>query len=132
VAEHATQERASSGIDAHDLPATVNFGDLDLVGDDDAPPHQINEVTGEKIFGEQQLTRTTLEATEIDPTPFECHATLREPANLTHRNKEVAPFDANDGAHDGGVRVVAKTRDQVLDASDPVAVRVKDRTVQKS
>jgi hypothetical protein len=89
-------------------------------------------VTGEQIFGEQELPWATLEATKIDPAPFEGHPTLHESANLSHWNEEIAALDANDSAHDGGVRFVAKTRDQVLDASDPVAVGVKDRTTQKS
>ena len=42
--------------------------------------------------------------------------------------EEVATLDTDDRADDRGVRTVAEARDQVLDATDPAAVRIEDRS----
>ena len=131
VSEHPTQQRTPTRVDPDDLPAPVDLGDLNLVGDNDATAHQVDEVARQQVFGEEDLAGTSLETTKVDSPALEGHATLGESANLLDRHEEVSTLDTDDGAHDGRVRIVAETRDQVLDASNLVAVRVVDRTVQE-
>jgi len=80
-------------------------------------------VTREQIFGEQSSLRTCSKRRRSHAAPFKSHSTLGESTNLSNRREEVATFETDDGAHDRRVRVVAETRDQVLDASDPVLRR---------
>jgi hypothetical protein len=129
--EHAAKEGAPSGVDAHDLPAAVDLGDLDLVGDDEPPAHQVDEMARQQVLGQQQFAGTALEAAQVDLGALEGHAALAQSADLADRHEEVAAFDADHDAHDGRVGVVAEARDQVLDAADPVAGLIEDRPVQE-
>ena len=91
----------------------------------------VYEVSREKVFGEQHLSRTALELTKVDSASFEGHATLGQTADLLDRDEDITTFDTNDSTHDRGVWIVTKARDQVLDASNLVAVRVVDRAPQE-
>jgi hypothetical protein len=107
------------------------LSDLDLIGDDETSSHQVNKVSREQVFGEEQLARTTLEAPKVDLATFEGHASSLQAADLSYRNEEIPSLDLYDGAHNRRMGVITKSRDQVLDASYSVAVRVEDRTTQK-
>jgi len=62
LAEDPTQERSLARVDSDDLPLVVDLGDLDLVRGDQATSHQVDQVARQQVFGEQELTGTTLEA----------------------------------------------------------------------
>jgi hypothetical protein len=132
VPENSAKEGTPTRVDAHDFPAAIDLGDLDLVGDDDAATHQVDEVTSEEVFGEEELSRSTLKTAKVDSQSLEGHAALGETTDLLYRDEEISSLNANDGAHDRRVRVVTETRDQVLDASDSVTVGVEDLTAQES
>ena len=119
------------GSTPDDLPLVVDLGDLDLVRGDQAAAHQVDEVARQEVLGEQELTGTALETTQVDALAFEGHAPLAQATDLADRHEEVPALDADDRADDRRVRVVAEARDQVLDATDPAAVRIEDRSVQE-
>ena len=85
----------------------------------------------QEVLGEQEFCRTPFETTQVDALALKGHAAFGQSADLSDRHEEVASFDADDGADDGRVRAVAEARDQVLDATDPAAVGIEDRTVQE-
>ena len=74
--EHPTQQRSTTGVNAHDFPAPINLGNLDLVGDHDATAHQVDEVSRQEIFGEETSRRAVARTSKVDPTALEGHATL--------------------------------------------------------
>ena len=82
----------------------------------------------EQVLGEQQFARSTLEPTKVDALALEGHTTLGEAADLSDRDEEIPTLDLDHRPHDRRVRIIAQSRHQVLDATDPVAVLVKDRT----
>jgi hypothetical protein len=88
-------------------------------------------MSSEQVLGQEELARATLEAAQVDASSLEGHATLAEPADLSNGDKEISPFDPDDRSHDGRMRVVTEARDQILDASDPVAVLIEDWTAQE-
>ena len=85
----------------------------------------------QEVLGEQEFARTSFESAQVDASSLEGHPARGEAADLSNRHEEVAPLDLDHRADDRRVRIVAKARDQVLDASNPVAVRVEDGTVQE-
>ena len=131
LTKHPAQQRTSTRVNPHDLPAPIDLRDFDLIRDDDAPAHQVDEVACQEVFGEEDLSGTSLETAQVHTPALECHAPFGEPANLLDRHEEVSALDTDHGTHNRRVRIVAETRDQVLDASNLVAVRVVDRTVQE-
>jgi hypothetical protein len=131
LAEHSAKERAPTRVDTDNLPSTIDLGNLDLIGNDEPSSNQVDEMTREQVLSEQQFTRSSLESAQIHPSPFKGHATLAEPTDLSNGDEEVATFDANHRAHDRRVRVVAESRDQILDATNPVTVRIEDWTAQE-
>jgi hypothetical protein len=56
---------------------------------------------------------------------------LGQASDFLDGEKKVSTFDTDNGAHDRRVRIVAESRDQVLDASNPVTAGVEDRAVQE-
>jgi hypothetical protein len=131
VSKDSAQQRSTTRVDADDFPAPIDLGNLDLVGGHDATAHQVDEVSREQVFGEKNLSGSSLESSKVDSPPLEGHATLDETANLFDRHEEVSTLNADNRADNGRVRIVAEPRDQVLDASNLVTVRVVDRTVQE-
>jgi hypothetical protein len=88
-------------------------------------------VARQQVLGEQQFAGATLESTKVNSSTLKGHATLAETADLPNWHKEIAPFDADDGADNRRVRVVTEARDQILDATDPVTVLIEDGTAKK-
>ena len=131
VSQHAAEERTTTGVHADDFPASVDLGDLDLVGDDDATAHEVDEVAGQEVLGEQHLSRTALELRRSTRRPSNVMRPAASPPIFLDGHEEVATLDADHRADDRRVRVVAEPRDQVLDASNLVAVRVVDRAAQE-
>ena len=129
--EDATEEGATTRVDAHHFPASIDLCDLDLIGDHDATAHQVDEVTSEKVLCEKDLSRAPLKTTKVHSPAFKCHTPFGKPADLLDRHEKVPALDADHRAHDRRVRIVAESRDQVLDASNLVTVRVVDRTMQE-
>jgi hypothetical protein len=64
LAEDSTQERSLTRVDADDLPLAVDLGDFDLVGGDETTANQVDQVSRQQVFGEQELTGTALESTQ--------------------------------------------------------------------
>jgi hypothetical protein len=62
LAEHPTQEGTATRVHPDHLPLRVDLGYLDLVGDDQSTTHEVDQVSREQIFGEQQFTGTSLES----------------------------------------------------------------------
>jgi hypothetical protein len=131
LTEDASKERPAPGVDTYYLPLAVHLSDLDLIGDDEAPANQINKVSSEEVLSEQQLARTTLKTSKVDLPAFKGHTTGLQAPDLSDWHEEVPPLDLDHRAHERRVRVIAESRDQVLDASYSVAVRIEDRTTQK-
>jgi hypothetical protein len=48
--EQASQGHPGGGVDADDLPAAVEAGDLDLVGPDEPGPLEVDEVAGQEVL----------------------------------------------------------------------------------
>jgi hypothetical protein len=88
-------------------------------------------VSRQQVLGQEQFTGATLETTKIDALALECHSTFCEATDLAYGDEEIAPLDADDCADDWWRGIVTEARDEVLDATDPVAVRIKDRSVQE-
>ncbi len=88
-------------------------------------------MAGQEVLGQEELAGPALEPSQVDPAALEGDAALGQAADLADRHEEVAALDADDGAHDRRVGVVAEARDQVLDAADPVAGLVEHRPVQE-
>ena len=60
--QQATEHTPRRGVDPHDLPAAVVSGQLDLVGPDQPAAHEIDEMAGLEVLGQEQFARPALEA----------------------------------------------------------------------
>ncbi len=52
LAQYASQERTTTRVHADHFPLSIDLGDLDLVGDDQAPAHEVDEVARQEVLGE--------------------------------------------------------------------------------
>ena len=53
LAQNPSQEWPATGVDTDDFPSSVDLGNLDLVGDDQASTYEVYEVARQEVFGEQ-------------------------------------------------------------------------------
>ncbi len=125
--DQAAKEGAARGVDGHHLPGPVDLGQLDVVGTDQTTAHEVDQVMGQKIPGQEQLAGATLEATEIDPTALEPDPARLEGSHLADGDEEVAPADGHDQADHRRVGRLAGPDDQVLDPSQAIAGSVDQR-----
>jgi hypothetical protein len=88
-------------------------------------------VARQKVLGEEHLSGATLEPSQVDSLALEGHPTFGEATDFTDWNEQIATLDPDNHPDDWRMGVVAETRDQVLDASNPVTVRIEDRPVQE-
>jgi hypothetical protein len=132
LAEYATKERSASRVDSHDFPSALHLGNFNLIGNDEATTNQVDEVTRQEVFGQKKLPGATLETSQINFAALKGHAAFGQAADLANWHEEIAALNTNDGTHDWRVSVVTEARDQVLDATNPVTVLIKDRTAQES
>jgi hypothetical protein len=131
LSKDPTQEWSTTGVDTHNLPLAVDLGNLDVVRRDETTADQVYEVSCQQVFRQQQFTGATLESTKIDALALEGHAALGQSTDLANWNEEVATLDTNDGSNNRWMGVVPEARDEVLDATNPVAVRIEDWSVQE-
>ena len=82
-------------VDADDLPGAVHVGELDLVGADESSGHEVDQVVGREVAGEQQFARTPLESAEVHPASLESDPPGLE-ARLSDRDEEIASADLDD------------------------------------
>jgi hypothetical protein len=88
-------------------------------------------VSSQEVLGEEEFAGSPLESAQVYTPTLKRDATLSESTNLLDGHEEVTTLNANDRTHNGRMRVVAETRDQILDASNPVASLVKDWPAQE-
>jgi hypothetical protein len=131
LSEDPSKEWSTTGVDTDHLPLAVNLGDLDVVRRDETSADQVDEVSSQQVFGKEQFTGATLESTKIDALALEGHLSFGQSTDLSDRHEQIATFDTDDGADNGWMRVVPEARHEVLDATDPVAVRIEDWSVQE-
>jgi hypothetical protein len=131
LSERATKERSTTWVDAHDLPFAFDLGDLDVVRSDEATANQVDEVSRQEVLSQEEFAGATLKTAKIDALALEGHSPFGESADLSDWHKEVPTFNANDGADDRWMGTVPEARDEVLDATNPVAVRIEDWSVQE-
>lgn len=130
-AQQAAEEGAATGIHPDHLPAAVDLGQLNFVPRNQAAVHQIDEVARHEVFAQQNLARTALEASQVDPVALERDPALGQATDFANRHEQVATLNAHHRADEWRVGVVAETRDQVLDAAHSVTVLIKDRAPKK-
>jgi hypothetical protein len=109
--EHATKEGAATRVDAHDFPPSINLGDFNLIRDYQAAAHQVNEVAGEQVFGEQELTGAALEAPKVDALTLKRHAPFVETTDFADGHEGITPFDFDHRTNNRRVGIVTETRD---------------------
>ena len=126
-----TQDRPPSRVDAHNLPSPIAVGQLDLVGRDESPSHQIDGVSRQQVGGQKNLAGSALKSAKVNASSLESDAAVAEATDLLHRYEQVSSLNAHHDANNRRVRVVAEPRDQVLDASNAVTVLVKYGTAHE-
>ena len=120
------QDATAARVDADDLPVTVDAGELDLVGADQPPAHQVDQVARRQVAGEQQLAGAALELAEVDRVAPELDVVGAQLVHLGDRDEVLALADARDDAGHRGVGTSAELDDDVLDPADPLAGAVEE------
>ena len=125
--EQAPEQRATSSIDADHFPRAIHLGEFDLVGGDQASTHQVDEVASHQVLGQEQLARTALELSEIDPFSSEDDAVRAQLRNLGDLHEELSAPNPNDEPGDGRVCRGADSNDDVNDPADSPTITVDER-----
>ena len=124
--EEATEQGSTTGIDANHFPRAIHLGEFDLVGGDEASTHQVDEVASHQVLGQEQLARTALELSQVDPLCSEDHPVRSQLRNLGDLHEELSATDANDEPGDGRVHRRANTDDDVNNPSNPPAIAINE------
>jgi hypothetical protein len=127
--QEPAQRHPGARIDADDLPAAVEAGDLDLVGPDEPGPLEVDEVAGQQVLDEQQLARAAVEALQVDGVAHHLDASGTDVGDALDGNEERSLTDADDETRERGMGGVAQPDDQVLDPAQAVPVAVDERAL---
>jgi hypothetical protein len=75
-----------------------------------------------KVLGQQEFSRSAFELSKINTFATISQRTVRESNDLADWNEEVTTLNSDDDARDRGMRFVAHSCHEVLDASDAVSL----------
>jgi hypothetical protein len=131
AANDTTKQRSSTWIYRDDLPLSVNLRQFNFVRTDESATNQVDGVSREEVFGEQEFTWSTFEASKVNAAALKGHAPLSETPNFSNRDKGISSLNANNGANNGRVGIGTEASNEVLDATDPVTVAIEDWTAKK-
>ena len=121
------QGHTRAGVDGDDLPATVDAGQLDLVGPDQPGPLEVDQVAGAEVLRQQHLPGPPLEALEAHGVAHELHPAGLEVGDAGDGDEQLAAGDADHDAGHRRVRGEAQLGDEVLDPAEAVPVPVHER-----
>ena len=86
--QQAAQRHAGARVHADDLPAAVEPGDLDLVGPDEAGSLEVDEVAGQEVLPEEELTGSAVEALEVDGVAHQLDPARADVGDAVDGNEE--------------------------------------------
>ena len=124
-----TKDPTSPRVDSDDLPRPVRPGEDDVVGLHEPSADEVDQVAGQQVVREQELSLASLELAHVHPLAVETDPTFRQRADLSSRNEEVSSPESHDNPDDRRMRAVAEPDHHILDATDPVALAVNQRTM---
>ena len=118
--DEPAQDGTGGGIDGHHLPDTADLGQLDLVGPDQPPPDEVDQVVGQQVLGQEQLTGPALEAAEVEPLAVEEDPSGLEGGHLPDGHEQVPPADVDHQTDHRRVGRLPRPHDEVLHPTEAV------------
>ena len=127
--QRASDRSPRRGVDTDHVPRPVDLGELDLVRPDEASTDDIDDVAPGEVALEQQLARTTLEATEVQGLALELDPSRSHLEERVDRDEQLPAADVRDQPGDEGVVTGRGEHDQVVDVRPIlIAAAIDERT----
>ena len=79
--QQPAQDRAARRVDPDDLQGPVHGRQLYLVGPDESRTHDVDEVPGRQVLGQEQLTRAPFETGQVERLALELDAARADTAD---------------------------------------------------